>query len=194
MSMKIYLVILMLTTSWVLQAAESSINLLAIYLVDARIFPDWPTNSIDQLKVISPPVIADSDFVSFDTISHKFVIKPDAAKRLSQSIWELGKKDAPNWGDVPTILPGGVHELIPVPVPFVIKASGQPIYAGAFWTPISSSSYYGPTIHAATFAIRTNLTKNVEFSIEPGSSRVTDLRGDSKIALAAEKLFAHEKK
>lgn len=199
--MKRYIAIAALAASCVLHAAESSTNLLSIHLVDVKLFHQWHPDDIAKsygASVLAAPVLADSDFVSFDVTNHSFVVTPEAAKRVAKSIWDVGKRDAPGWGDSPTILRGGAYELIPTPAPFVLKASGTPIYWGAFSTPVSSRSFAGPVILPDVLFITGNLMSNVTFRIKlgyPGASPgVDDPRCDSRIVSAAQKLFAHEKK
>jgi hypothetical protein len=190
--MKLCLAILMLLTPSILPAAEAYTNLLSIHLVDAKL-PRKGTTRLDDLKLISPPVLSDSDFLSFNTTNHTFVITADAAKRLSRGIWDLAKREYPSWGDAPRILGNGGYELIVCPTPFVIKASGEAIYAGSFYVWTSSDSFAGPVILSAVYSIRTDSTNSVPFRIEMGYpwsiSGVADPRGDSRIALAAQKLF-----
>jgi len=135
---------------------------------------------------MSPPVLADADFISFDTTNQTFSITPDAAKRLEAMI-----KKGP-----PTLLRDGMYELIPYPTPFVLKASEQPIYVGAFYTRFSSSSFAGPVILSDTTFISANLTNNVTFRIElgyPGTfPGMADPRRDSRIVLAVERLLSRE--
>src|SRR6266487_984984 len=137
-------------------------NLLSIYLVADKVFPQWRPGTMpapDSLTLISPPVLADADFVSFDTTNQTFSITPDVAKRLEAKI-----KNGP-----PTILRNGVFELIPYPAPFVLKASDEPIYVGAFWTGVSSSSFAGPVILPDSLFISANQTNDVTLRIEEGS-------------------------
>jgi len=193
-SMKHCLAIFTLLLACVLRASEPSTNLLSIWLVDAKLSHPWPTNLTskpDDLKLISPPVLADHDFVSFDVTNYSFVVTAGAAKRLVRSIWDLERSS-------PTILVGGAYELIPWPAPFVIKASGEPVYGGAFYTDIASLGFDGPVILADSMFISNSLTANVTFHIAlgyPGTFPGTpDPRLDRRIVSAAQKLFAGEKK
>jgi hypothetical protein len=185
----------------VARAAEPSTNLVSIYLVDRPNAQPWPkldTAHLKDLNLVAPPILADSDFVAFDSTNHSFVVTGEAAKRLARRIWELGKKDAPGWGDAPTILRGGYYELIPAPAPFVIEAFGERIYAGAFYTRFSSSGFEGPVIMAKEMFIKTNLPKKATFSFSiglgyPGTSPGTpDPRGDKRIVSAVRTLFGNK--
>jgi hypothetical protein len=200
--MKRYLGILTLFVSCAIYAGESTTNLLAIHLVDIPLHGLWSldgSRQADSLSLVSPPVLSDSDFVAFDVTNHTFVIKPAAAKRLSQSIWDLGKRDAPGWRNRsgPTVHPNGNYELIPCPAPFVLKASGKPIYVGAFWTLASSRGITGPVAIPKSPFIKTNQTNNVHFSIEFWDDALQpqpNHRSDPRIVAAVRKLLAHEKR
>lgn len=196
--MKYYFAVTLLMLGCAVDAAPPTTNHLAIYLVDTKIFHPWPAASPGALKTISPAVLADSDFVSFDVTNQTFVITATAAKRLARKIWDLGKQDAPGWGNSPTILQGGRYDLIPAPAPFVLKAMDQPVYTGAFYTGASSSMFAGPVVLSDVLFISTNLTGTVPFRIELGYPvtipGVTDPRDDVRIKSAVQQLFAHEKK
>jgi hypothetical protein len=200
--MKALLASLMLTIGCALHGAEPRTNFIAIYLTDRPLAIPWPeldSAHLKELKPVSPPVLADGDFLSFDTTSHTFVVTGAAAKRLALTIWSLAKKDAPGWGEqVPFVHRTGTFELIPVPAPFVLEAGGEPIYAGAFYTPGSSTGFSGPVIMAEEMFIKTDVPKDARFSFwiqlgYPGPTPGTpDPRGDSRITAAIQKLFAEK--
>ena len=189
----------MLLIGLVARAGEPGTNLVSIYLVDRPNAHPWPkldTAHMKDLNIVAPPVLADPDFVAFDSTNHTFVITAEAARRLARCIWQLGKKDAPGWGDSPAILPGGYTELIPTLAPFVIEAFGERVYAGAFYTSFSSHSFRGPVVLPEKGFISTNVAENanVSFSIQLGYpytfEGTSDPRGDGRIASAVQKLFA----
>ena len=198
--MRTLLVILALTIGWALHGGEAGTNCLAVYLLDRPLAQPWPKldqTHLKELKPVSPPVLTDADFVSFNTTNQTFVVTGAAAKRLSLSIYSLAKKDAPGWGEqVPYVHHTGEFELIPVPAPFVLHAGGEPIYAGAFFTGFSSAGFSGPVIMAEEIFIGTNVSKNAEFSFRielgyPGALPGTpDPRNDSRIASAVQKMLA----
>jgi len=200
--MKIPFASLALLICRVLSAADADTNLISIYLMDRPAAQPWPrldAAHLKELKLVSPAVLADSDFLAFDTTNHTFVITGAAAKRLSLSIWSLAKQDAPGWGEqVPHVHNTGDFELIPTPAPFVIKASGESIYAGAFYCPFMSAGFTGPVVMARDMLIKTNVPNNATFSFSiqlgyPGPLPGTpDPRGDSRIASAVRKLFANK--
>jgi hypothetical protein len=201
--MRTFLAILVLTIGCALYGAEATTNLIAIYLLDRPLAQPWPRLDkahLKELKPVSPPVLADDDFLSFNTTNQSFVVTGAAAKRLALTIWSLAKKDAPGWGEqVPYVHHDGEFELIPVPAPFVFHAGGEPIYAGAFYTSVSSAGFSGPVIMAEEMFIKTNVPRNARFSFSielgyPGALPGTpDPRGDSRIASAVQKLFAKKR-
>ena len=197
------LVVSVLLIRSVAGAGEPGTNLVSIYLVDRPNAKPWPrldAASLKDLKLVAPPVLADSDFVTFDNSNHTFVITAEASKRLARLIWDLGKEDAPGWGDSPTILCDGYsYELIPTAAPFVLEAVGERVYAGIFDTPTSSEVFSGPVIRAEEPFIKTNVPKNATFSFSiqledagPFPSTL-DPRGDSRVGAAVRKLFADER-
>jgi len=200
---KLILAALFLALACAAHGAEAGTNLLAIYLLDRPLAQPWP--KLDQahlkdLKPVSPPVLADPDFVSFDLKKQAFVITGAAAKRLSLTIYSLARKDAPGWGDqVPYVHATGDFELIPVPAPFVLHAGGEPVYAGAFYCSASSTGFPGPVILSWEPFIKTNVAPNAKFSFfiqmgYPGEFPGTpDPRRDSRIAAAVQKLFARKR-
>jgi hypothetical protein len=82
----------------------------------------------DDLKTITlqeQPVIGIDDIVAYDRLTHEIQLTGTAYQR--------------------------VQELFPLPVrvdgiPFVVRVGDEPIYSGAFWTPLSSLSYDGVVI------------------------------------------------
>lgn len=201
--MKTFAITLLLAVFWTVRGGEASTNLIAICLLDRPLPKPWPnldTTNLTNLRPVSPPVLADSDFVAFDSTNHTFVITGAAAKRLSLTIWSLAKKDAPGWGEkVTTVHRSGEFELIPVPAPFVLWVRGEPIYAGAFYTSFSSSGFSGPVIMAGKTFISTNVATSATFSFSiqlgyPGAWPGTpDPRHDSRIVCAVQTLFTKKK-
>ena len=187
----------------VLNAPAAAPHLLSIYLVTDKSFPPFkrgPMPKLGDLKLMSSPVIADADFVSFDLTNQTFAITPGAAKRLSKMIWKVHFSDRLGWEEDTPILPTGDYELIPTSAPFVLKVSGTPIYVGVFESPFSSSFFAVPTIHPETVEdafISTNLTPNVKLRIRSFDSGLypngTDERSDGRIKFAVQKLFEHQK-
>ena len=82
-------------------------------------------SDLTTLALQERPVIGLDDIVSYDRKSHVMQLTEAAYRR--------------------------VQEVFPLPVrvdgiPFVVRAGGEPIYAGALWTPLSSLSFDGVII------------------------------------------------
>ncbi len=82
-------------------------------------------SDLNTLELQERPVIGINDILSYDSESHEIQLTETAYRRI--------------------------QELYPLPVrvdgiPFVVRAGNEPIYAGAFWTPVSSLSYDGVII------------------------------------------------
>jgi hypothetical protein len=99
----------------------------AIYLVgDAQITgPDLKNYDLDKIPLNAVPIFITEDLVSYDWERHGINLTEDAYLKLML----LFMSGMPSSG-----------------VPFVVKAYEQPIYAGAFWTPLSSLSFDGVVI------------------------------------------------
>ena len=174
-----------------LHSALAATNLLSIHFVADKVLPQSEPGTMPapgSLNLISPPVLADADFVSFDLTNQTFTITADAARRLEAKV-----KNGP-----PTLLRDGFFELIPYPTACVVTALGEPVYVGAFWTGFSSSSFFGPVMLPNEAFISMRSTNQVTFRIElgyPGTFPGTpDPRRDSRIVSAVQKLFSHPKK
>ncbi|PYM11190.1 MAG: hypothetical protein DME18_14605 [Verrucomicrobia bacterium] len=200
--MKTFVITLLLAVCCAVRGDDTSTNLIAICLLDRPLAQPWPkldAANLKNLKPVSPPVLVDSDFVAFDSTNHTFVITGAAAKRLSLTIWSLAKKDAPGWSAAPYVHHTGDFELIPVPAPFVLQVRGEPIYAGAFYTSVSSSGFSGPVIMAEEMFISTNVPTSAKFSFSiqlgyPGTLPGTpDPRNDNRIVSAVQTLLAKKK-
>ena len=98
----------------------------AIYLLAEDIpATDLSQLDISQVHLESEPIISSEDVVVYDNTSHTIELTQAAYARLL--------------------------EIFPMPVkvtgsPFVICIGKERIYAGAFWTPLSSLSYDGVVI------------------------------------------------
>jgi len=75
------------------------------------------------LNLAPKPILSDADFVVWDLTNHTVVVTPAAAIRVGL---ECGNRTRP----------------------FVLMAEGVPIYLGAFWTLVSSTSCQVPVIIA----------------------------------------------
>ena len=99
----------------------------AIYLLDNEDLSgvDILGKDIAGLTPQDDPLISEQDILSYDPTSHTIELTSAAYQRV-QAIFPL-----------PVRVDG---------IPFVVYAAGEPIYAGAFWTPLSSLSYNGIVI------------------------------------------------
>jgi hypothetical protein len=116
---------------------------LAIYLLEE----EGPASLLEgralaELALAEEPIIGPDDVLAYDPATHTMSLSEAAMARVRALF------AAP----VPT---GGV--------PFVITAGGERIYAGAFWTPLSSLSYDGVVI----------LDTQMLSSVMPGDVRIT---------------------
>lgn len=82
-------------------------------------------HDLDSLTLQEQPLIGIDDIVSYDADTHRLKLSSDTYSRI--------------------------QEIFPIPVrvdgiPFVVRVGEEPIYAGGFWTPLSSLSYDGVII------------------------------------------------
>lgn len=81
--------------------------------------------ALDDLALAETPIIGPADIRAYDAGTHTMSISEEAMARVR----ELFEPPVPTGG-----------------VPFVMTANGERIYAGAFWTMLSSLSYDGVVI------------------------------------------------
>lgn len=93
----------------------------AIYLL-ARDIPVSEMPSVSYLELTENPIISLGDIVSYSRTGHEIELSTYAIERLLQL-------EVPAYGKV-----------------FVICVDRQPVYWGAFWTPVSSIPFNGVTI------------------------------------------------
>lgn len=184
-------------------AEPASTNVLALYLVAEEVSRNSiidGTAKASGWQLQHPPILSDADFVSWDPLSHSFVVDPTAAKRL-------------------------VGTCLDRNAPFVLAARGEPVYLGVFWTLTSSSSSRvpviltdhilsdcfvgitnfsdqdwagirrgGPNLTGVLLAM-TNAVTNVTLHIDRAINAADDLddgpdkRADPRIAIAVDALF-----
>ncbi len=104
--------------------SEEETGELAIYLTTEEVAPADLLGEVDlaALPHESHPLITEDDILAYDVTSHTFTLRPEVAAALS---------------------------LAEIPVsglPFVLYVGEEPVYAGAFWTPLSSLSFDGVVI------------------------------------------------
>jgi hypothetical protein len=148
--------------------AQTNTNSLCIYFVAGEVPRDqlWHgTIQAKSLKVVPKAILSSGDFKSYDRSNHVFTITAEAAKRLAVGLRrQMGRSEAP------VVYASGKagYELCGPDTPFVLFASGQPIYAGVFSFPFSSQSYLVPVIlpaPAEPFVLALDSTNDVSFWI-----------------------------
>jgi hypothetical protein len=93
----------------------------AIYLTEGDV-PPSQMEMLSHVNITGQPVISTRDIISYNVITHEILLTADAFDRVS-------RLDVPVRGRS-----------------FVVCVDRQPVYWGAFWTPISSMSFDGITI------------------------------------------------
>jgi hypothetical protein len=138
-------------------------NGFAIYLLAQNIpATEISQNDINQLTLETKPIISNDDIVSYDKTDHTIELTQAAYTRILK--------------------------IFPIPVngtPFVVCAGNERIYAGAFWTPISSISFDGVVIMQPY----NEKDKTIQITLGyPGPEFFTgnDPRADSRIMKALE--------
>lgn len=134
-----------------------------IYLVQRPPDQPWTESTQDHLaalKLAGEPVISDKDILSYDLATHTMRLRPSALTRLPR--------------------PPVSH------LPFVVVASGERIYLGAFSTELSSRSLAIPSITVDARAGTNTLQINRAYPT-PSFATGPDPRSDPRIrkALAA---------
>jgi hypothetical protein len=93
----------------------------AIYLTRDDV-PTTRMEALSHVELAGQPVIAANDILSYNAQTHEMKLSPGAFERILQM-------DVPVWGRS-----------------FLVCVDRNPVYWGAFWTPISSISFDGVTI------------------------------------------------
>jgi hypothetical protein len=86
---------------------------------------DLSGTDIDELDLQEEPILSMDDFVAYHWADHEIELTGEAYKRI-QDLYEL-----------PVRVDG---------LPFVVSVGSERIYAGAFWTPVSSLIFDGVII------------------------------------------------
>lgn len=135
-------------------------NQFAVYLLSQDIAAtELSKLDINTLELQSKPVIYSTDIVSYDKNSHTITLTPDAFNRIQQ--------------------------IYPTPVkvtgiPFVVAVGNERIYAGAFWTPLSSLSFDGVAIMQPFNIEETTIQISLGYPVSD-SFTGTDPRSDPRI-------------
>lgn len=191
--------IVFLSFAWVLSsqcASAESTNLLALYRaksIPLQAFANpaasnrWDSITRPELvPVETTPLLSDSDFLSYNRNTHQFTISAEAARRLSGTLSSA----------YPRTLHRGqtIYAFDGPDTPFVLFASGKPIYLGWFSSPVSSTHYYNPMIWCDEFSITPAWKEPVKFRIRGwedwsnSAERHPDVRSDKRLLNALKKL------
>jgi hypothetical protein len=182
----------------VTSARDLGTNILSLYLLANKtptsvLFSEYL--KLKEVKLMPTPVLVASDFKAYDRGLHTFRISAQAAKQLAKTILSINGID-----NGPTVLHSGdkIYELCGPDTPFVLVASGEPIYLGMFSSPYSASSYSVPFIWAAPADTHLNInaTNDVTFMIRLNTVRLDmysvsakqDVRSDPRILESLSKL------
>lgn len=98
----------------------------AIYLLaDDRPATELSGFDLKDIALQEQPILTGKDLLSYKRLTHEMELTATAYRRI--------------------------QELFPIPVkvngiPFMVTVGSEPIYAGAFWTPLSSLSFDGVVI------------------------------------------------
>ena len=192
-------VLLFLSFAWVLSfqsATAQPTNLLALYRaksIPLTAFANpaasnrWDAITHPELvSVETTPLLSDTDFVSYNRTTHQFEISAEAARRLSSTLSSA----------YPRTLRDGekIYAFDGSDTPFVLFASGKPIYLGWFSSPVSSTHYSNPTIWCDEFSITPARKTPVKFHIRGWEDRTNppkkypDVRTDKRVFEALKKL------
>lgn len=137
----------------------------ALYLLaDDRPATMLAGTGLADLPLRDQPVLAEEDLAWYDGETHEMALTPKALARVQQVF-------------VTPIRTNGI--------PFVVCAGEERIYAGAFWTPLSSQSYDGVVILQPFGADQTTIQLSLGY---PGSFDFTreDPRSDPRVLEALE--------
>jgi hypothetical protein len=138
----------------------------AIYLLDQPVSTSQLSQiDLGELSLQNKPIVSGNDIVSYDPSNHTMELTRRAYDRI--------------------------QDIFPMPVkvdgiPFVVCAGEERIYAGAFWTPLSSLSYDGVIIMQPLDPEGTTIRISLGYPA-PETFTGEDPRGDPRIHLALER-------
>lgn len=184
--------LMLLLVSSIMHGAEPFTNHLAIHLLADR--AAWISNRTVKpygLNLIAKPIVSDADFVTFDVTNQTFTTSAAAAQHLN-----------------------GLFNTNDLSMPFVLVASGEPIYVGVFESPLSFYLYFTlPVVHPDRFLDPMNRAFQIQIRdprprgtnaflttlpIGSGAQKMlgqeTNILNDPRIISAVQKLFAHDEK
>ncbi len=119
---------------------------------------------VRTLQLEEKPVLSRADITAYARATHEITLTAEAAARIEQ---------------LP--IPGGGPGL-----PFVVCVGSERIYAGAFWSPLSSMSYDGIAIEVLP-GLRRPLHIQLGYPESPVFFRGQDLRADPRILQALDR-------
>ena len=185
--------------------ADPRANLLSVYFLAEK----WDFRSnLKSLKLEAQPIISGADFAAFDTIRHTFTLRAEAVERLGMTpatFTSMGEKLA-SWD--------GQDRY------FLLRALGEPIYVGVFYSPYSSDLHLDEPVIGPIDGpwVRPGTNATFKIDLEPSWPRAAgaesspppwiwlssweileyellrpDVRDDPRVIRAAEELFAHDK-
>jgi len=126
MSRRVVSLLFLLILPTVLACRPAPGGRFAIYLLAQDIAPqDAAAMDLEALPLQDQPLLTSDDFASYRAATHEIELEASACQKLQ----------------------GALPQVISVRgVPFVVCVGSQRIYAGAFWTPLSSLSFDGVVI------------------------------------------------
>lgn len=152
------------------QAGKLTSEGFAIYLTKNNI-PPTQMEALSHVEIADQPIIALNDIISYNPKTYDMTLTENAIKRLSEL-------------QVPT---SGKS--------FVVCIDKNPVYWGAFWTPISSQAFSGITIMVPFSGQKTNVIRLMQGYPGQSSSGNSDPRDNPAIIDSlrqAGKLFASD--
>jgi hypothetical protein len=159
-------------------SAPALTNTLAIYLLAGARKP-----ALEDNKLEPKPVLADHDFVAYDTNTQRLAIRAEAAKRLCRGIKEKAGYTQPQFIEPRVRGDGRPSYGFDWPdTPFVLQALEERVCVGEFSSDLSSFLYDVPLIKPVKLFIHADSTNDVQFRIE-------NPRNDKRIIAAFERLF-----
>ena len=150
--------LLMLATLLACQPPEPepfSIHLLADEVPAAEL----STCDLSKLELQEPPIVSDNDIISYWQATHEIELTAEAYERIQELY------------DLPVRVSG---------MPFVVSVGRERIYAGAFWTPLSSLSFDGVVIIQPLDPSKRSITIELGYP-SPQAFAGPDPRSDQRI-------------
>jgi hypothetical protein len=119
---------------------------------------------LQDLPVQDGALLTLDDVVSYQPDKYEMVLTDEAAERIRQLAIPLDG------------------------LPFVVVAQGERVYAGSFWTPVSSLSYSGTAVMFWMAEDKVVLRFDLSYPASPDMFEGVDLRNDARILEAFAKV------